>query len=236
MDITIIMSENKIFNKISNGVSISIIIPTLNEVECIEMVLNQIPEHLKESVLVVDGHSTDGTAELVKKLGYPLISQPGKGFGDGLLAGVRQVKGDVLVFLLADNSQNPKDIPLLLKKIEDGYDFVMASRYLPGSGSEDNTIIRGIGNRVLTFLFNKRHKVHFSDVLYFMLAMRKEIFEEINFECLGFEFCIELPAKVKRAGFKIGEVPSFERKRAGGKTKVNALKDGWKIFLAILKY
>jgi len=215
---------------------VSVIIPTLNEVENIEKVLREIPKDRVDEILVIDGHSTDGTVELVKKLGYPLIFQPSKGFGEAFSTGVKEAKSDVIVFINADNSHDPADIPKLLAKIEEGYDMVMASRYSPGAGSDDDTLLHYIGNKIFTFLSNKIHKANFSDILYFFLAIRREVFDKVKTSSSGFEYCIELPIKVHKAGFKIAQIPSFERKRSGGQAKVNAFSVGLKILLAILKY
>ena len=114
--------------------------------------------------------------------------------------------------------------------------MVMASRYLPGAGSEDDTLLHYIGNRLLTFFCNKFHGANFSDCLYFFFVARRSIFDSINMTSSGFEYCMELPIKIHKGDFKIAEIPSFERKRWGGKAKVNSLIDGWKIFRAIFKY
>ena len=90
----------------------TLIIPTLNEAESIKKVLDQIPKGEIDEILVIDGYSTDGTADLVKKLGYPVIFQEGKGFGRAITTGIKYAKGDVVVILNADNSHDPKDIPL----------------------------------------------------------------------------------------------------------------------------
>lgn len=215
---------------------VSVIIPTLNEVSTIKQVLDAIPKEKVDEILVIDGYSTDGTVELVKKLGYTLIFQPTKGFGEAFSFGVKKAMGDVVVFINGDNSQNPNDIPKLLDKLEEGYDMVMASRYLSGAGSDDDTWLHCIGNRIFTFLTNVIHGTRFSDVLYFFIVARKKVFDSVETNSHGFEYCIELPVKTHKAGFKIIQVPSFERKRSGGKAKVNAFTVGWKILLAIFKY
>ena len=137
--------------------------------------------------------------------------------------------------LNADGSQNPKDIPKLLDKLNEGYDLVLASRYLPGGGSEEDTFIHLIGNKIFTFLCNMLYKVNVSDALYFFLAAKKEIFEKVKTNCPHVGYCVELPIKTRLAGFKIGEIPSFEKKRTAGKAKVRALSSGFKILMTLLK-
>ncbi|MBI2625263.1 MAG: glycosyltransferase family 2 protein [Candidatus Nealsonbacteria bacterium] len=215
---------------------VSVLIPTFNEVNNIGKVLDEIPKDSVSEVLIIDGHSNDGTVEMVKKLGYPVIFQKNKGFGSAVSEGMQAIGGEVAVLINGDYSQNPKDIPLLLKKIEEGYDFVMASRYLPGSGSADDTVLHYLGNRLFTHLCNFIHGSHYSDTLYFFFAVKKRVFEKIKVESPGFEYCMELPIKIHKAGFKIAQIPSFERKRTTGQAKVKAFSDGWKILKAIFKH
>lgn len=215
---------------------ISAVIPTLNEVSTIKMVLDSLPKDIIDEVLVVDGNSTDGTVELVKSLGYPVYREEGNGFGAAFATGAKKATGDVVVFINSDYSHDAADIPKFLQKIEDGYDMVMASRYLKGGGSEDDDWLHYVGNRIITFVSNLVHGTNFSDILYFYLAAKKDVFDKVKTTAEGFEYCIELPIKAHKAGFKITQVPSFERKRAGGKAKVNALRHGSKIFLSIFKY
>lgn len=215
--------------------TVSVIIPCLNEVGSIEAVLNDIPKDRVDEVLVADGGSTDGTVELVTRLGYRIVTQTEKGFGAAVDNGFKQAKGDIVVVLNADGSQNPKDIPNLVDKINQGYDLVLASRYLPGGGSEEDTFLHHIGNKFFTFLCNALYQVGVSDVLYFFLAAKKAIFEKVKTNCPDAGYCVELPIKTRRAGFKITDVPSFEKKRTAGKAKVHTLSTGFKILMTLLK-
>lgn len=220
----------------------TLIMPALNEVESIEGTLAQIPKEIIDEILVVDGYSDDGTVELVKKLGHSVIFQEKKkskgwganGFGSAIWTGIKHAKGDTIIVMNADGSQDPKDIPNLLKKIDEGYDLVLASRYLPGAGSDDDTPLHYFGNKMFTFLCNLLYKIGISDSLYFFLAAKKGIFEKFKLESTDEGCCVELPIKAHRAGFKIAEIPSFERKRTAGKAKLNALVNGLQILLKIL--
>ncbi len=113
--------------------------------------------------------------------------------------------------------------------------MVLASRYLPGAGSDDDTPLHYFGNKMFTFLCNLLYKVGISDSLYFFLAAKKEIFEKIKLESPNSGYCVELLIKAHRAGFKITEIPSFEKKRRAGKAKLNAFINGSQILLKILK-
>lgn len=213
----------------------SVIVITLNEVESIASVLQDIPQTEVQEIVVIDGHSTDGTPDLVRGLGYQVITQDGKGYGNAFLTGIKHAKGDVLILMDGDGSQNPKDIPLLLEKIAEGYDVVLGSRYLPTSGSEDDTAIRHFGNKFFTWLTNFLHNMKISDSLFLFTAIRKEVFQKIELQSQSFEFCVEVPIRAHKAGFKFSEVPSFERKRFYGKSRVNVFYHGLRIFWLIIK-
>jgi len=215
---------------------VTVIIPTLNEVECIESVLKELMQTDVDEILVVDGYSNDGTPELVKKLGFKVIMQEGKGYGNAVKTGLKNAQGDIIIPMDADGSYDPKAIPHLMKCIEKGHDAAFASRYLPESGSQDDTIVRYMGNRFFTFLLNKIHGVKISDSLFLYVAAKREVFESLDLESSGFEYCMEFPIKVHKAGFRITEIPSFERARIAGESKVNAFLDGLRILYYLLKW
>lgn len=214
---------------------VSVIIITLNEVNSISSVLGAIPKDAVDEIIVVDGYSTDGTPEVVKKLGYKAIGQKGRGYGAAFLTGIAHAKGDVLILMDGDGSHNPADIPCLLEKLTGEYDVVFASRYLPDSGSEDDTAIRYLGNKILTYLANFFHRIGISDSLFLYTAVRKEVFDKIDLKSHSFEFCVEVPIRIHKAGFKFAEVPSFEKKRIYGRSRVNAFYHGIKILWVIIK-
>lgn len=214
---------------------VSLLIPTKNEALSLERTIGEIPQGFVNEIIVSDGHSTDGTPEIAQKLGCRTITQEGKGFGLGIISGLKHCTGDVIIIMDADGSQDPKDIPRLLEKIKEGYDIGWGSRYLQRRRSEDDTLIRYFGNKFFTFLSRLLHGIRVTDILYLFAAFKKEVFNSIKLESPGFEFCVELPIKAHKAGFKFGEVPCFERKRFADRTKVNDLVDGWKILLSILK-
>jgi len=120
-----------------------------------------------------------------------------------------------------------------------GADLALGSRYLPESGSEDDTLVRYVGNKVFTWTVRKLYGVELTDVLFFYAAMRREVIESITATSPGFEYIVEFLIKAQRGGFKFAEIPSAEKARTAGKSKVNALVDGlrmlWIMTLARLR-
>ena len=131
--------------------TVSLIIPTLNEAGSIEAVLKEIPRDVVDEVLIVDGASTDGTPEIVRRLGDRVIQQEGRGYGAAIRTGFKHVRGEIIVLADADGSYNLDDIRRLVQRVQDGADLALGSRYLPESGSEDDTLVRYVGNKAFTW-------------------------------------------------------------------------------------
>ena len=218
---------------------VSLIIPTKNEEGCIGKVLKEVPKRLVDEIIVVDGHSTDNTLDVAKANLRPkkdkLILQRSKGYGTAFREGFEIARGDVIILMDADGSHNPVDIPALIDKVKEGYEYAMASRYASGGGSLDDTFIRWIGNRIFTFLTNIIHGTNVTDSLYLFTAITRKGLAKLNLKSSGFEFCTEILVKAHRAGLKFAEVPVVERKRFSGKSKVNSFWHGLKILGMILR-
>ena len=217
---------------------VSVIFPTRNEEGCIGRVLREVPRQVVDEIIVIDGRSTDHTAEEAKAELRPtdkFVIQKGKGYGGAFREAFDIATGDVIIMMDADGSHDPKDIPAIVDKVERGYEYVMASRYAPGGRSDDDTFIRWFGNRFFTWLTNAVHSTRVTDSLYLYTAITREGLNKLNLTTDGFEFCTEILVKAHRAGLKFAEVPAIERARFAGKSKVNAFWHGLKILRAILR-
>ena len=216
---------------------ISVIIPARNEAQCLPEVLKEMPMDIIHEVIVVDGHSTDGTPEIVRSLGHRLIPQVGMGYGDAIDLGIASAEAKYVTIMDADGSYDPKNLYQLLNRIEStGEDIIFSSRYLPESGSDDDTVIRFIGNKLFTFLLRLIHGVNITDSLFIYIMADKEIFKKFKMHSRHYEWCIELPIRIKQAGLTYSEVPSRERPRLYGDSQVNAFIDGLKILWTLIKY
>ena len=149
---------------------------------------------------------------------------------------MKQLRQNFFCIFNADGSFDPKELDLMINRLEEGkYDFVFASRYEKNCGSEDDTIITFIGNYVFTFLGKIFFKLEITDILYTFVMAKTSCARKLGLRARDFSFCVELPIKAKRAGYKICTTKSFERSRIAGKKKVNAFKDGLKILLSMIK-
>lgn len=217
---------------------VSLIIPTRNEEGCIGRVIREIPRKIVDEVIIIDGHSTDNTiieAKRALKKNDKLINQKNLGYGAAFLEGFKAVTGDVIIMMDADGSHNPKDIDRIIDKFKQGYEFVMASRYTKGGKSDDDTLIRFLGNKIFTWMTNVIHGTNVTDSLYLFTAISKKKLDALYLVSPDFEFCTEIIVKAHKANLKFAEVPTIERKRYAGKSKVNAFIHGLKILRIILR-
>jgi glycosyltransferase involved in cell wall biosynthesis len=218
---------------------VTLLIPTRNEEGAIGKTLAEVPKKYIDQIIVVDGHSKDNTVNEVKANLRPgkdkLLIQKGLGYGSAFIQGLEKATGDIIIMMDADGSHDPRDIPKLIAKIKEGYDYVMATRYLKGAGSDDNNLWRDLGNRFFTQLTNIVHGTRVTDSLYLYTAMRKKDLDKMHFKSNHYEFCTEILVKAHKMGLKFAEVPSFERARESGESKVNSFKDGVKITKMILR-
>ena len=118
---------------------------------------------------------------------------------------------------------------------DEKFDLVFGSRYEKNAGSEDDTIITFIGNKIFSFLGNFLFQLNLTDILYTYVLGKKTSFEQLDIISSDFRFCVEFPIKAKMANLIFEDIPSYERARIGGKKKVNAIKDGFLILFEMLR-
>lgn len=222
--------------KIIANPRISVVVPTLNEAHNLPHVLPDIPTFVHE-VLLVDGHSTDGTVAVAKEIlpTIRVIQQTGKGKGDALRAGFAACTGDIIVMLDADGSADPKEIPRFVKALQTGNEFAKGSRFLKGGGSNDLTPLRRTGNFFLCILVNVLFWSRFSDLCYGYNAFWNHCLDYIDIDCDGFEVETLMNLRACRAGLQVVEVPSFEYRRIHGQSNLRTFRDGWQVLCTIIR-
>ncbi len=166
----------------------SVVIPARNEASNLQYVLPHIPSIVSE-IILVDGHSTDGTAAVAQQLlpTIRIVEQTGEGKGDAIRAGLAASTGDIVVLLDADGSSDPHEIPRFVEALVDGNDFAKGSRFAKGGGSHDITLLRSMGNYVLSKLVNMLFRAQFSDLCYGYNAFWKHCLNYVEIDCDGFE-------------------------------------------------
>ena len=213
---------------------VTLVIATFNEEESIEFVLNEIKNYDFHEILLIDNNSKDRTVEIAKKYKVKVLYQKNKGWGSAVKEAFSQAKGNYITYMDGDGSYNPNAIIEMLKII-DRYDFVCASRYKFNNISEDDTYIRSLGNKFFTFITKYLMNLNISDSLFFYPLIRREDYNKIKPSSNNFGLCVEVPYLLSKNNLTYTDILSLERKRIGGKTKVNAFKDGFKILFEMIK-
>jgi glycosyltransferase involved in cell wall biosynthesis len=203
---------------------LSVVVPVFNEAATIEPLLQKLRQSLDgfafEVVLVDDG-STDGTTDLVKKLGpgRNLFHTKNQGKGAALRTALQHVRGEIVVIQDADLEYDPVDIPKLIQPILDGHaDVVFGSRFR-GSTQRIHLYWHRVANGLLTWLANALFNLNLSDMETGYKAFRRSVLERIEIRENRFGVEPELTAKIAKQGCRIYEVPIsyFGRDYAQGK-------------------
>lgn len=218
-----------------------IIIPTYNEKgnidRLVEILENDIFPKIKNhdmNILVADDNSPDGTADEVRKLmkkynNLDLNSGEKHGLGAAYVRAmtyaIEKMNAEVMFEMDADLSHDPEKIPDFLKKIDEGYDFVIGTRYSQGGSIPSNwglsrKMFSVVGNLVVRIILLK-FSIH--DWTGGFRAMRKEVFLKEKSELTafrGYTFQVSFLNKVVRDGFKVAEVPIHFTDRTLGRSKI----------------
>lgn len=222
---------------------VSVVVPTRNEASNLPLVFNRLPRDIFE-VLVVDGHSTDGTVEVARALlpDVRIIEQTNKGKGDALALGFEHAAGDIIVTLDADGSADAGEIPRFVAALVAGADFAKGSRFLHGGGSADITVSRSLGNKALCAIANHAYGARFTDLCYGFNAFWVDCLDHLSSAWpwfgggeasaefgTGFEVETVINVRSVKSGLVVWEVPSFECRRLHGESNLHAVRDGLRI-------
>ena len=206
--------------------NLTLLIPAKFESESLPSVLTELKK-FNYKICVILKETDLMTINSIKNFNIEVIYQKGVGYGNALIEGINNCKTKYFCIFNADGSFNPNEISEIMKKINTNKtDFIFASRYEKKAGSEDDTFITLIGNYFFSFVGKIFFKLEISDILYTFVVGDTSKAKILNILSTDFQFCVELPIKVKRKKFTMDVYPSFERKRIAGKKKVNAFKDG----------
>lgn len=216
-------------------VSVSAVIPTLDEAANLPHVLTRIPLCVDE-VILVDGNSTDDTIAVAQALlpDVRVVLQNGRGKGNALACGFAAASGDIIVMLDADGSTDPAEIPVFIAPLLAGADFVKGTRFALGGASADITPLRRMGNRVLSGTVNVLFGTRYTDLCYGYNAFWRDCLDRLQVDCDGFEVETLMNVRVARADLLVEEVPSVEHERLHGESKLHAIRDGCRVLRTII--
>jgi glycosyltransferase involved in cell wall biosynthesis len=220
---------------------LSIVIPTLNEERNIGRLLSQVKKVIRGysyEIIVVDGGadgpSEDGTVGIARGAGARILYD-NRGKGSALIRGFGRARGSIIISMDADLSHRPEELKLLISGIESGYDICVGSRFMSGGGSADMPPFRVFGNKIFVAMVNALYGSRYTDMCYGYRSFTREALGKIRLGEKGFGIETEININARKAGLKVLEVPSFEKKREEGEGKLRSFSDGFVILGTILR-
>jgi glycosyltransferase involved in cell wall biosynthesis len=196
-----------------------LIVPALNEAAVVGALVRRVPRDVVDEVIVVDNASTDATAAVAREAGARVVSEPRRGYGAACFAGVTAIPPDagVAVFIDADGSQRPEEIPQVLAPILAGRaDLVLGARVL----DRHHPLHAAAGTRLVARFIAWRWRLSISDVGP-LRAIRTDLLSRLRMRDRASGWPVEMVVKAAALGARIVEVPVSHSPRIAGRSKVS---------------
>lgn len=225
----------------------TLLIPTLNEIEGMKAVMPKIDRSWCDQILVVDGGSTDGTADWARAAGYEVYVQKEPGLRQAYNEAWPLIRGDIVITFSPDGNSIPELIPALIAKMRENYDMVIVSRYLDGARSDDDGWLTGFGNWFFTRSVNLLHRADYTDVMVMYRAYRTALASELDLLTDAAHATPErlfrtrisweplLSVRCAKRRLRIAEIPGDEPPRIGGKAKLQIWRWGAAYYFQIVR-
>ena len=219
--------------------TITIVIAAKNEEKSVGEIIQGCMPYAGQ-IILADGHSADKTREIGESLGARIILDHGKGKGDAIRTAIAHITGDITVFIDADGSHDPNDIPKLIEPILQGKaDHVSGSRLTGGSDELHGTFnecFRLMGSSLITAFINWRFGVHLSESQNGFRAIRTEILKKLDLKENITTIEQEMIIKTLKKGYRMAEVPAHEYTRKSGHSHIRLSRVGFRYVYSMLKY
>ena len=233
---------------------LTFIVPAYNEENAISSTLARLHKALMEQdlpfeIIVVNDGSTDQTRQRAEVCdGARVIDHPiNTGYGSAIKSGVRVAKYDWVGIVDADGTYEIEKVGMLIDKMKNGFDMVIASRYLDGAKSEDDSLITAFGNWLFTATVNVLYGGSYTDCMVIYRAWRSSLYKELDIHLdETFEFYEKLyrtklgiepllSVRALKRNLKVGEIPGDEPPRIGGHRKLQIIKWGLSFYTSFFR-
>jgi dolichol-phosphate mannosyltransferase len=221
---------------------LTIVLPARDEEGCICSTVEHLHvelrlHHVPHEIIVVDDGSTDQTWPLLTELQKtmpelrPVQNLGAHGFGRAIIYGLDRMKGDAVVIMMADESDDCRDAVVYWKKLQEGYDCVFGSRFIRGGGTVDYPPVKWILNRVANAFLASLFRFKLNDTTNAFKAYRKTVIDGCRpLIAPHFNLTIEIPLKAIVRGYTWTVVPITWRNRRSGVAKLKIKEMGSRYF------
>ncbi len=214
----------------------ALFISTLNEIEGLTKLFAKIPIKIFDECYALDGGSTDGSIEFFEERNIEVVLNVKKGEIFNKAAMITNC--EYLVFFAPDGNENPDDILILLNSLKNGYDMVIASRFMKGSRNEEEGKLFPLRlwvNKMFTFFVKLRWGGNLTDTINGFRAIKRSRLLEMKLEPTGFDIEFQMSIRGLKMGHKIFEIPTIEGDRIGGESTAYSMPTGLLMLKRFLK-
>jgi glycosyltransferase involved in cell wall biosynthesis len=216
----------------AEGLSVSVVIPCLNEAESITECVNRARRALDENglsgeVIVADNDSEDASARLAASAGAIVIHEPERGYGSAYMAGFLVARGEYIVMADADLTYDFNEIPRFVGELEKGADLVIGNRMKNIHPGAMPWLHRYIGNPLLSGFLNLLFRTGVDDAHCGMRAFRRDVLPQLDLRTTGMEFASEMVIRAAKEKLQIAQF-DIEYHPRGGESKLSSFRDGWR--------
>jgi glycosyltransferase involved in cell wall biosynthesis len=216
----------------TEAVTVSVVIPCLNEAETIAECVSRASAALREhgipgEVIVADNASDDGSADRALAAGARVVHEPRRGYGSAYLAGFAAATGDYIVMADADLTYDFREIPRFVEHLERGADIVIGDRMDNIRPGAMPWLHRYVGNPVLTGVLNLLFRTGVHDAHCGMRGLRRDVLPVLDLRTTGMEFASEMVIRAAKERLAIEQFP-IEYHPRHGESKLSSFRDGWR--------
>jgi dolichol-phosphate mannosyltransferase len=225
---------------------LSVVIPARDEEGSVGTTVEHLHQTLAAAgiaheIVVVNDGSRDGTWDLLQKLQaqipelHPVNNEGPNGFGRAIVRGLDAMRGDAVIIMMADESDSAEDAVGYWHKLNEGYECVFGSRFIPGGAVIDYPRFKLFMNRVVNFFIRILFRIKLNDTTNAFKAYRREVVEGCRpLIAPHFNLTVELPLKAIVRGFTWTVMPITWKNRRTGVAKLKLKEMGSRYFFIIM--